>query len=98
MHSGKFDNTPGRVHEMKRNDVDDDARVACSNGFHVGSLEYATGFGPKCVIVEVDPADVVSVPFDCDGQKMRVSKYRVVCDYKGALNGTLASSARPYDS
>lgn len=98
VHSGNFNNRPGSVHEMKRNLVNDDARVACSNGFHVGSLEYATGFGTRTVIVEVDPADVVSVPFDCEGQKMRVCKYRVVCDYKGALPGALANAATPYDS
>lgn len=96
VHTSRFDNHPGKVHSMPRNDVDDDARQACSNGFHVGSLEYATGFGRRTVIVEVDPADVVSVPFDSDNQKMRVSKYRVVCDYKGALSSTLADSRRPY--
>lgn len=95
-HTRKFSNRPGSTLQMKRNDVDDDARRACSNGFHVGSLEYATSFGPKTVIVEVDPADVVSVPFDCSGQKMRVCKYRVVCDYKGALPGTLANAKTPY--
>lgn len=96
LHTRKFRNIPGAEFEMKRNLVDDDARTACSNGFHVGSLEYATGFGSKTVIVEVDPADVVSVPFDCDGQKMRVCKYRVVCDYKGALPGALANARSPY--
>ncbi len=97
-HTGKFDNRPGKSHEMKRNLVDDDARQACSNGFHVGSLEYATGFGRRTVIVEVDPADVVSVPFDSNNQKMRVCKYRVVCDYKGALNNTIAKATDPYDA
>lgn len=95
-HTRRFSNRPGTTNAMPRNNVDDDARQACSNGFHVGSLEYATGFGSKTVIVEVDPADVVSVPFDCDGQKMRVSKYRVVCDYKGALPGALANASAPY--
>ena len=28
--------------------------------------------------VEIDPADVVSVPKDCDCQKLRTSKYKVV--------------------
>lgn len=96
VHTRQFINRPGAEFSMLRNLVDDDARRACSNGFHVGSLEYATGFGSRTVIVEVDPADVVSVPFDCDGQKMRVSKYRVVCDYKGALPGALANSSTPY--
>ena len=32
------------------------------------------------LIVEFDPEDAVSVPTDCDFQKLRVSKYRVVAD------------------
>ena len=32
------------------------------------------------LIVEFDPEDAVSVPTDCDFQKLRVSKYRVVSD------------------
>ena len=30
------------------------------------------------MIVEINPADVVSVPKDCDCQKLRTSKYKVV--------------------
>jgi hypothetical protein len=84
-HTGKFVNTVGAEFSMLRNLVDDDARVACSNGFHVGSLSYANGWaGPSghLMVVEVDPADVVSVPFDCDGQKLRTAKYRVVDELK----------------
>ncbi len=28
--------------------------------------------------VEIDPSDVVSVPLDCDCQKLRTAKYKVV--------------------
>jgi hypothetical protein len=80
-YSGKFSNKVGEILEMPRNSVCDDANRGCSYGFHVGSLEYATNFGGndrKVVIVKVDPADVVSVPHDCDFQKMRTSRYEVV--------------------
>lgn len=97
VHSGTFDNTPGNTHEMARNAVDDDARRDCSNGFHVGSLEYATGFGPRTVIVEVDPADVVSVPYS-DANKLRTSKYTVIADYEGPLTSPLHASEAPYRS
>jgi hypothetical protein len=30
------------------------------------------------MIVEINPADVVSVPKDCDCQKLRTAKYKVV--------------------
>lgn len=94
--TGKFINRPGTVHEMARNLVDDDARRGCSNGFHVGSLEYATGFGSRTVICEIDPADVVSVPHDCECQKLRTAKYRVLCDYNGPLPGVFANASTPY--
>jgi hypothetical protein len=95
VHSGKFLNTPGAVHSMPRREVDDDAREDCSYGFHVGSKEYATHWGPKTVIVKVDPADVVSVPYS-DANKLRTCKYEVVCDFIGALEGPLAKSDSPY--
>jgi hypothetical protein len=96
VYSGKFTNQPGSVNEMPRQAVDDDFRVGCSYGFHVGSLEYATTFGNRTVIVKVDPADVVSVPEDCECQKVRTAKYEVVCDYAGALTRPLADASSPY--
>ena len=87
-YSGKFDNNIGQVLSMPRNAVCDDANHGCSYGFHVGSLEYATNFGGsdrKVVIVKVNPADVVSVPHDCDFQKMRTSRYEVVGTFDAPL-------------
>lgn len=34
------------------------------------------------MIVEIDPADVVSVPHDCDCQKLRTTKYKVVSHHE----------------
>ena len=87
-YSGKFRNKVGDVLQMPRNSVCDDANLGCSYGFHVGSLEYATNFGSsdrKVVIVKVNPADVVSVPHDCDFQKMRTSRYEVVGTFDAPL-------------
>lgn len=83
--SGKYNNSPGKIISMPREEVDEDRRKECSYGFHVGSLQYATGFGPKCVIVQVDPADVVSVPLGNHTWKIRTCKYKVLCDYQGPL-------------
>lgn len=96
VHSGKFSNRVGQTHSMPRSGVDDDFRRGCSFGFHVGSLEYATNWGPRTVIVKVDPADVVSVPSDCSCQKLRTARYTVVEDYKGAINAPLVNAATPY--
>lgn len=80
VHSGTFDNSVGNVLEVPRNQVDDNPEVTCSYGLHVANFEYATHFysGGKMLEVEVDPADVVSVPVDYDNSKMRVCKYKVL--------------------
>jgi hypothetical protein len=86
VHSGKFDNTPGNVIKMPRNEISDDPNLACHVGLHVGALEYASTFGgsdSRIVICKVDPADVVCVPFDASFMKMRVCKYEVIGHHNG---------------
>jgi hypothetical protein len=86
-HSGKFDNKVGDVNEMPRRGVCDDYNIGCSSGFHAGSLDYAKqyGNGGHLMVVEIDPADVVSVPLDCDQQKLRTCKYKVVALFEKKL-------------
>ena len=79
-HTGKFDNSVGAVCEMPRSQVDDNPNNTCSEGLHVACYDYAYGFGPKRIEVEVNPVDVVCVPADYDGTKMRVCKFRVVAE------------------
>jgi hypothetical protein len=95
-HTGKIDNSIGKKPFMKRQDVDDNFRLLCSNGFHVGSVTYAKGFGAKTIIVKIDPAHVVSVPDAEDGDKMRVEGYEVVAFYQGTLPPHIAISGDPY--
>ena len=85
FYSGNFNNSVGQTLSMIRNTVCDDANIGCSNGFHAGSYDYAKGYasgGGHLMIVEIDPSDVVSVPFDCDCQKLRTAKYKVVGVYE----------------
>ena len=88
-HSGKFFNGVGEVLSMPRNKVDDDKNVGCSYGFHAGTLRYASEFAcgsDKMVLVEIDPADVVSIPTDCEFQKLRTCRYKVVAEYERPLD------------
>ena len=80
--------------------VCDDASVGCSDGFHAGSLDYAEGFGRggNLMIVEINPADVVSVPNDSDCQKLRTCKYKVVSLFKRKLVEPLCDEYGEYDS
>jgi hypothetical protein len=98
---GRIFNGVGETIEVPRNEVDDNRNNGCSQGLHVGSLEYAAEFaGPvgKVLIVEVCPSDVVSVPLDCSCQKLRTSKYKVVGEYSGPLPDTYTSSYTSNDS
>jgi len=80
VHSGTFDNSPGNVVEMPRNQVNEDSNQTCSHGLHVANYEYASQFysGGVMLECEVDPADVVSIPVDYNQSKMRVCRYKVL--------------------
>ena len=79
-------NEVGSTIEVARRCVDDNKDNHCSFGLHVGSYDYANQWAGKdgrLLLVEFDPQDAVSVPTDCDFQKLRVSKYKVVSDITG---------------
>jgi hypothetical protein len=78
---GKVPYPVGATVEMERREVDDNRDSACSVGLHVGQHAYASSFGAKVILVLVDPADVVSVPRDHYGQKMRVCKLTVAAEH-----------------
>ena len=76
-------NKVGETIEVARRCVDDNKDNHCSFGLHIGSYDYADGWAGadgRLLLVEFDPADAVSVPTDCDFQKLRVSKYKVISD------------------
>ena len=81
-YTGKtFRNNVGDKCSMRRRQVCDDHTQGCSSGLHVGTYEYAcdwAGNDGVVLLVKFNPKDIVSVPSDCDCQKMRVSEYEVV--------------------
>jgi hypothetical protein len=80
FHTGTMDNSVGKTVSMDRYLVDDDSDNVCSAGLHVAAYRYAEKFDPRghMLAVKVDPKNVVSVPRDYDGQKMRVCKFEVL--------------------
>ena len=95
--SGSYDNSIGTVAKMKRFSVDDDRNNGCSAGLHAGTLEYVQSYGTfhdssesdKVIIVKISPENVVSVPTDCNCQKLRTCEYTVVRDYQGVMEYNL---------
>jgi hypothetical protein len=79
-HSHTFDNHPGNIVKMPRKDVVYSRELCSVGGLHVGAKQYVTDVMGKghLLVVEVDPANVVSVPRDYEGKKMRVCEYKVI--------------------
>lgn len=86
IYTGKFDNSVGQRLWMSRNEVDDRRNNTCSTGFHFCSKEYLPHYGSatnsRCVLVKINPADVVSIPSDYNNAKGRCNAYEVVGEYK----------------
>jgi len=83
---GQIPNKVGAVVTMPRLRVDDNREVGCSQGLHAGTWGYARGFAQGMTLtVRINPRDVVSVPDDCEFQKLRVCRYVVMeaaeCEY-----------------
>jgi len=94
--NGHLDNSIGNVVEVERRYVDDNPNSACSTGLHAGTWAYASTFGTNVVTVRIDPADVVSVPHDCNAAKIRCSKYVVIDHTEGQSPYALWDGTQDY--
>jgi hypothetical protein len=75
----RIPNLPGTVVEMPRDAVTFDPNSHCSAGLHVANWGYAQNFAGSVMLrIKINPRDVVSVPFDSHGEKMRVCRYKVL--------------------
>lgn len=71
--------TVGDVVSIPRSDCDENPKVECSRGLHIGSLDFVSkgGFGDAFLLCLVNPMNVVAVPY-ADAHKMRVCEYKVI--------------------
>ena len=95
---GKILNVLGQEVRVDRNQVDDDRNVGCSYGLHAGSYEYASSFywGGRLMEVKINPADVVSIPHDCNCQKMRVCAYTPLSLSKGKIKNLAVDTSKGF--
>jgi hypothetical protein len=102
IHSGKFDNSVGKVCEMPRNAVDEDKERTCSYGLHFCSIKYLPHFSDgengKTMIVKINPKDVVAIPADYNNTKGRTCRYEVVAEYKDDWRSKLNRDESGWDS
>jgi len=102
-HTGTMDNSVGKIVEMERNQVDDNANQTCSTGLHFCSQNYLNHFGgERTMILKINPADVVSIPTDYDFSKGRACRYEVIgelgVDPDAAFTAPVQESANEADT
>lgn len=86
IYTGTMDNSVGALVTLESpEDVDPERNNTCSRGLHFASLNYVLNgnYGSaershRLVVLEIDPADVISIPYDYDNSKGRAWKYTVL--------------------
>lgn len=82
--NGRIPNATDSIITMDRKEVQANPAMGCSYGLHVGSYQYASNFSSGVLIAcAFKASDVVSVPTECDSQKVRVCEYQVL----GVIDG-----------
>ncbi len=95
-----FRNNVGDTASMKRRQVCDDHTQGCDSGLHVGTYDYACNWAGSTgvvILVKFNPKDIVSVPSDCEHQKMRVSSYEVISVAREQLEEAVYSEDEYYN-
>jgi hypothetical protein len=85
LYTRTIDNSPGAIVTQPREEVEKNPNKTCSRGLHFASRYYieqgnygARSRGDRLMVVEIDPADVVSIPVDYRAAKGRCCKYKVL--------------------
>lgn len=70
----------GDIVTMPRDEVVHDPTQSCERGLHVATHSYAQSYGSRgaVLLVTMNPRDIVSVPDDARGEKVRVRRYEVI--------------------
>lgn len=93
-----FDNRPGKIVEMPREQCDSDPNVGCSRGLHIGTWDFVKKDGEHLVQIKCNPKDVVCVPYTDSIEKIRVCRYEVLAEIsrEGSMIEDLIYNFRTY--
>lgn len=95
-HSRKVKQRVGSHVFMAENLVDHDRTRECSNGLHIGRRDYMGSFsGDTIIICKIAPEDVITVPRDYGGSKMRCCGYHIVHRLNDAAFNLACSNQSP---
>jgi hypothetical protein len=86
IYTGTIDNHVGQNPKKERKDVDANRDKHCSNGLHVGAIDYVNIYSvnvknPRFIVAKVNPLNVITVPKDHSFQKLRCCEYNVVAEF-----------------
>lgn len=76
VYSKTIVNTEGSYVSMPREEVDSDPNQTCSKGLHIAAWDYVKEYSHIAKVI-VNPEDVVSVPVDYEGMKLRCCRYYI---------------------
>ena len=83
-HTGKFDNSPGKIVKQDRKLCDEDSHQCCSQGLHFCSLPYLGPVGgwaggtDNIIVIKINPRDVTAVPYSYGDTKGRCCRFEVL--------------------
>jgi hypothetical protein len=91
-----FQNTPGAVLQMPRENCDPDPHQTCSRGIHIAAFGYLGSYGffqdgNRCMLVKTNPEHVVAVPADYSNQKLRTCETLILREVEKSLVPALYS-------
>lgn len=91
VYTKTIDNSVGSIVKVRRNEVEEDSNKTCAKGLHLCAKHYLKSYSGEVVVqCLLHPRDVVAVPLDYNGSKLRCCEYKVIRDVtKEWLNNSL---------
>lgn len=81
VYTKTINNSVGEVVKVRRNEVEENPERTCAKGLHLCAKHYLSSYSGDVVVqCLLNPRDVVAVPMDYNGSKLRCCEYKVLRD------------------